>query len=158
MVGLGLIANRFAAVLSSLAGVELTAVAARDQSRAESFARRFGASQAFHNYLDVIANPGVDIVYVGLTHNFHYDIVKTCLQHRKAVLCEKPLVTTYRHAAELIDSKVCAVGGGPACMPMAITNSPNTTRSMPTVTPYSGASGAMAKVSHSNGTGIAWIR
>ena len=80
MVGLGLIANRFAAVLSSLAGVELTAVAARDQSRAESFARRFSASQAFHNYLDVIANPGVDIVYVGLTHNFHYDIVKTCLQ------------------------------------------------------------------------------
>ena len=103
IVGLGLIANRFAAVLSSLAGVELTAVAARDQSRAESFARRFGASGAFQDYLDVIANPGVDIVYVGLTHNFHYDIVKACLQHRKAVLCEKPLVTTYRHAAELID-------------------------------------------------------
>ena len=59
---------------------------------------------------------------------------------------------------ELIDSRVCAVGGGPACMPMAMTNSPNTTRSMPTVTPYNGASGAMAKVSHSNGTGIAWIR
>ncbi len=59
---------------------------------------------------------------------------------------------------ELIDSKVCAVGGGPACMPMAITNSPSTTRSIPTVTPSSGAPGARANVSHSNGTGIAWIR
>jgi predicted dehydrogenase len=44
----------------------------------------------------------VDLIYDGLTHNFHYDITKQCLENHKAVLCEKPFVTNQKDALELV--------------------------------------------------------
>jgi predicted dehydrogenase len=102
IVGLGAISTRFAGVLKTVEGVKLTSVASREQTRSEVFAHKFGAKRAYHNYLDVISDDEVDIVYIGLTHNFHYEITKACLERHKAVLCEKPLATTYHDASELV--------------------------------------------------------
>lgn len=102
IVGLGSISTRFASVLNTVEGVELTAVASRDQARSDAFAQKFGAKKAYHNYLDVITDDEVDIVYDGLTHNFHYEITKLCLEHGKGILCEKPFVTTQKDAEELV--------------------------------------------------------
>ena len=102
IIGLGGISHRFAKVLKTAKDVELTAVASREQSRSEEFARQFGAKKAFDSYLKVIEDPEVDIIYDGLTHNFHYEMTKLCLEHHKAVLCEKPFVTTRRDAEELV--------------------------------------------------------
>lgn len=101
IIGLGIISNRFAKVLKTATGVELTSVAARDQARADEFAHTYGAKKASSNYQDVIDDPEVDIIYDGLTHNFHYEITKLCLEHHKAVLCEKPFVTNRKDAVEL---------------------------------------------------------
>jgi predicted dehydrogenase len=102
IIGLGGISHRFAKVLKTAKGVELTAVASREQSRSEEFARQFGAKKAFDSYLKVIEDPEVDIIYDGLTHNFHYEMTKLCLERHKAVLCEKPFVTNRRDAEELV--------------------------------------------------------
>ncbi len=102
IVGLGSISNRFATVLNGVESVELTAVASRDWARTDAFAQKFGAKKACQSYLDVITDDQVDIVYIGLTHNFHYGIIKMCLENHKAVLCEKPLVTTQKDARELV--------------------------------------------------------
>ncbi len=102
IIGLGEISSRFAGVLTTMEGFELASVASRDQSRSDAFAKKFGAKKAYHNYLDVITDNQVDIIYVGLTHNFHYEISKLCLEHHKAVLCEKPLVITQQDAEELV--------------------------------------------------------
>lgn len=101
IVGLGRISSRFAKVLNTMDGVELTSVASSDQSRSDAFAKKFGAKKAYHNYLDVITDNQVDIIYIGLTTNYHYEVTKLCLQHHKAVLCEKPLVITQQDAEEL---------------------------------------------------------
>jgi predicted dehydrogenase len=102
IVGLGSISSRFARVLNTTEGVELNAVASRDLSRSQQFAREFGAKKALASYQDVIEDKEVDVVYIGLTHNFHYEITKKCLELHKPVLCEKPLVTNRKQAEELI--------------------------------------------------------
>lgn len=102
IIGLGGIAGRFAGVLKTAEGVSLTAVASREMERSEAFAKKFGAQKAYDSYMDLIQDEEVDIVYVALTHNFHYDIVKKCILNRKAVLCEKPFVTNQKDAEELI--------------------------------------------------------
>lgn len=67
-------------MLASAEGVELAAVAARDVSKAESFAKKFGAKKVSGSYGDLIADSGVDAVYIVLTHNFHYEIARLCLE------------------------------------------------------------------------------
>jgi predicted dehydrogenase len=101
IVGLGIIAERFAAVMKNAKAVALTAVAARDRAKAEAFARRFGAAKACSSYLDLIRDEEVDAVYIALTHNYHYEIARLCLEAGKAVICEKPLVTTKKEAESL---------------------------------------------------------
>ncbi len=103
IIGLGKISQRFAKVLNTAPGMELAAVASRDPERTREFARQFGAARACETYADVINDPNVDIIYIGLTHNFHYEITKLCLEQHKAVLCEKPFVLTSKDAEELVE-------------------------------------------------------
>lgn len=103
IIGLGHIAHRFAGVLKTLEHHNLTAVAARDQGKADAFAAQYQAGRAYGRYQDLIEDPAVEGIYIAVTHNFHFDIIKACLENGKAVLCEKPLVITLREAQTLTD-------------------------------------------------------
>jgi len=103
IIGLGNISSRFAKVLNTVEGVELAAVASRDLERTKKFAKEFKAQKSYASYDEVINDPDVDVVYIGLTHNFHYDFTKKCLEAHKPVLCEKPLVITQSKAIELVN-------------------------------------------------------
>ncbi|BCJ99541.1 Gfo/Idh/MocA family protein [Anaerocolumna chitinilytica] len=103
IIGLGSIANRFASVLNKAEDTVLTAVASREMKRSQEFAKKYGAAKAYDNYKMLIEDDEIDIIYVALTHNFHYEIVKQCILNGKAVLCEKPFVTTKQDAMELIN-------------------------------------------------------
>lgn len=102
LIGLGKITSTFAKVLNTVEGVELAAVASRDIERSVKFAREFKAKKALARYEEVIDDPDVDVVYIGLTHNFHYEYTKKSLEAHKPVLCEKPLVITQEQAEELV--------------------------------------------------------
>lgn len=101
IIGLGGIAERFATVLNAARAAKLVAVASREKSRSEAFASRYGAERASESYLDLASDPEIDAVYIALTHNFHYELAKLCIERGKAVICEKPLVTTRKDAEAL---------------------------------------------------------
>ena len=80
IIGLGGIAKKFAGALNLAGGVDLAAVASREQVRSDSFAAEFGASRSYGNYDELIADPEVDVIYIALTHNFHYEAAKKCVE------------------------------------------------------------------------------
>lgn len=86
IIGLGGIAKKFAGAISLAGGVELAAVASREQARSDSFAAEFGASRAYGNYDELIADPDVDVIYIALTHNFHYAVARRCVEAGKPVI------------------------------------------------------------------------
>jgi len=89
--------------MKAVRGVKLSHVAARDLSRAESFARKFGAQKFSDKYSEVIGDANVDIVYIGLTNQLHFSLTKECLERHKAVICEKPLTMSYQESAALVN-------------------------------------------------------
>jgi predicted dehydrogenase len=101
IIGAGRIAGRFAQVASSSEPAEIVAVAARDEGRAAAFAAKTGIPGHRRSYLDLVRDPGIDAVYVATTHNFHLEQAALCLENGKAVLVEKPLVTTRADAEAL---------------------------------------------------------
>ena len=103
IIGLGNIAKRFATVLNQVEGTALEAVASRSMDRSNEFASKYNAKKAYDLYDELIQDEDVDVIYVALTHNFHYEIVKKCLENNKAVICEKPLVIKAGDAQELIE-------------------------------------------------------
>ena len=103
LLGLGTISTRFAQALKFVENVELTAVASRDPERTKEFARAFQAKKSLGSYDELIQDDEVDVIYIGLTHNFHFEFAKKCLEAKKPVLCEKPLVLTEKEARALAD-------------------------------------------------------
>jgi predicted dehydrogenase len=90
ILGCGSIARQWAAAIPLVSGAELCAVGSRSLERAEAFALELGARRAHGTYLALAQDLEVDAVYVATPHPFHAQNVLLCLDHGKAVLCEKP--------------------------------------------------------------------
>jgi D-xylose 1-dehydrogenase (NADP+, D-xylono-1,5-lactone-forming) len=79
-------------------GVEITAVASRDQRSAEGYARENGIERAHGSYEVLLADPEVEALYISLPNSMHVEWSIKALQAGKHVLCEKPLS---RHSHEV---------------------------------------------------------
>ena len=69
----------------------VVAVASRDRSRAEAFAREHGIERALGSYEELLADPEVEAVYIPLPNSLHVPWSVQALEAGKHVLCEKPL-------------------------------------------------------------------
>jgi predicted dehydrogenase len=78
------------------------AVAARELSRAQSFAETYGFIKAYGSYEEMLADPQVDLVYIATPHSMHYAHSKMSLEHGKNVLCEKAFTQNAAQAEALI--------------------------------------------------------
>ena len=79
--------------------VEVVAVASRDQDRAEAFGLRWQIPRRYGRYEDLIADPGVEAVYIPLPNGLHHEWTMRSLEAGKHVLCEKPYS---RHPQEVV--------------------------------------------------------
>lgn len=102
IIGLGKIANKFASDLSKASGAQLYAVASREQAKADSFASTYNASYAYDSYESLVKDPNVDAVYIATPHSLHKEHSILCLNHKKAVLCEKPFAMNRDEVEEMI--------------------------------------------------------
>lgn len=89
--GCGGIAGNFATALSQTDSGVLSAVAARDATRAQAFADEHGAERAHGNYQALIDDDGIDALYIATVHTAHQPLVLKALAAGKPVLCEKPM-------------------------------------------------------------------
>lgn len=102
ILGCGKIAAKFAADLRLVKDAVLHAIASRDENRANDFAKTYGIERVFTSYKD-LAMSDVDVIYIATPHGFHYEHTLLCLNHKKAVLCEKAFALNTKQAREMID-------------------------------------------------------
>lgn len=110
IIGMGNIARKaMAPAIRKAANAELLAVASRDSTRAEALAKEAGAPRAHASYDDLLADPDVDAVYIGLPNGLHEEWTLACAEAGKHVLCEKSLTFTVESAMRMRDR--CREGG-----------------------------------------------
>ena len=102
ILGCGRISRKFAADLRLVADAELTAIASRNKETLELFAKDFPCKHLHNSYEALVANDEVDVIYVATPHSHHYDHTILCLNHDKAVLCEKAFAINSKQASEMI--------------------------------------------------------
>lgn len=104
ILGPGSISHQFATGLQSAAGAKLLAVGSRSQAKADAFADKFGAPKRHASYEALAADPDIHVIYIATPHPQHKDAALLCLEHGKAVLCEKPFTVNAKEAEEVIAS------------------------------------------------------
>lgn len=98
--GCGTITPRIAKGFSYVSNNELVGFAARDINRAKDCADRFNAP-LYGTYEDFLNNKDIDAVYLATYNINHYDLIKSCLEHGKHVICEKPMLSCIEENEEL---------------------------------------------------------
>lgn len=103
ILGCGRIARKFAADLQLVTDAELVAVASRKKETAEVFTNEFPCKHVHGSYEELVNNPDVEVIYIASPHSHHYEHTLLCLNHNKAVLCEKAFAINSRQAKEMIE-------------------------------------------------------
>ena len=103
ILGPGGIAQAFAKDLTFLEGHTIGAVGSRSLTNAQSFANNFGGT-AYGSYEELVADSGIDAIYVATPHPAHHDNVILALNAGKPVLCEKPFAVNAKQAQAMVDA------------------------------------------------------
>ena len=102
IIGAGWIAEKAAVTLNGLADCEAYAIASRSKEKADAFAEKWNVKKAYGSYSELIADPSVDLVYVGTPHSHHYDVTREALLAGKPCLVEKAFMANHRQAKEIV--------------------------------------------------------
>jgi len=97
-LGCGKITHDFINAIKHLPDVELAACAARSLKDAAELAQLFGIKRSYGSYAELVADPHIDVIYVGTLHVSHAEHATLCLNAGKHVLVEKPFAVTARDA------------------------------------------------------------
>lgn len=103
ILGTGNIARQFVAGLKTARRASVVAVGSRERSSAEQFVSAQSFSATVGSYDDVLRAADVDAVYVSLPNSMHHEWTIKALRAGKHVLCEKPIASNEREAAEMFD-------------------------------------------------------
>lgn len=103
IIGTGWISDKAAITLNGLQQCEAYAVGSRSQLTADAFAQKWHISRAYGSYAELIADPDVDLIYVGTPHSHHYDVTREALLAGKPCLVEKAFMANVRQTKEIID-------------------------------------------------------
>lgn len=104
ILGCGKIARKFAGDLQLLPNARLYAAASRSLENAQTFASECGFEKAYGSYEEMVNDPEVDVVYIATPHSHHCEHTLLCLNHRKAVLCEKAFAMNSREVSLMIEA------------------------------------------------------
>ena len=92
IIGLGNIAKSFSEGFFDVDNSKLLSVSSLNKSKIDYFKNRFSIDKdyIFPQYDDLLNCTDIDIVYITLPNNLHYEWVEKCIEKNKKILIEKP--------------------------------------------------------------------
>ncbi|MBI9049847.1 MAG: Gfo/Idh/MocA family oxidoreductase [Anaerolineaceae bacterium] len=103
MVGTGFIAEIHKASLDAyIHNAEMVAVSS--PNNADKFAKENGVPKAYKDYRDMLTDPEIDLVDIGIPNDLHCEVVVAAAKAGKHVIIEKPLCITLEEADQMIDA------------------------------------------------------
>lgn len=103
IIGTGWIAEKAAITLNGLRQCDAYAIGSRTKEKAEAFAAKWDIPKAYGSHAELIADPDVDLIYIGTPHSHHYDVTRDALLAGKPCLVEKAFMANHRQAEEIVN-------------------------------------------------------
>ena len=103
ILGAGKISHSTVPAMVALEEIECWAVASRSLEKAQAFAEKYGFRKAYGSYEEMLNDPEVELVYVATPHSHHFEHMMLCMEHGKAVLCEKAFTMNAVQARKVME-------------------------------------------------------
>ena len=103
IVGTGTIAGQFASDIAHAPSARLTAIASRQKSNADAFARGHGGLGGFDSLAAMLTSGDIDALYVATPNEAHEEAAVAAIEARIPLLVEKPLAANAATARRIAD-------------------------------------------------------
>lgn len=103
ILGVATIANEFARGVAMSSNSAVAAIASRQLSRAQRWAREHDVPQAFGSYDELLQSGAVDVIYNPLPNSLHAEWTIRALRAGLPVLCEKPFTANAAEARAVVE-------------------------------------------------------
>ncbi|PVI01663.1 NAD(P)-binding protein [Periconia macrospinosa] len=104
ILGTSFISHTVVNAIIQSAGSTAYAVFGRNTDRLTAFADKFSIQKRYTTINELLDDPSVDVVYVGLPNHMHHDAVVAAAARGKPLLSEKSLCTTLEDARTMRDA------------------------------------------------------
>ncbi|WP_025722786.1 Gfo/Idh/MocA family protein [Paenibacillus polymyxa] len=103
IVGAGMIVGDLLSFIQEIPTILLKGICSRPshQEKLLDLKNKYGISQVYSDYSEMLMNRDVDTVYIGLPNHLHYSYAKEALLSGKHVICEKPFTSNLQEFLEL---------------------------------------------------------
>ena len=108
-IGIGIIGAGFARTTQipgfrDCMGARVVAIASRKSDRAADVAKEFQIPNVVENWRELVTRDDVDLVSVVTPPATHAEMALAAIEHRKGVLCEKPMAMNAEEARRMTDA------------------------------------------------------
>ena len=107
IIGLGNIAQTFSEGFNYTNNARLLSVSSLNNKKLKQFKNKFNIEEkyTFDSYEDLLNCNDIDIIYITLPNNLHYEWIIKCIEKNKKILVEKPAVLKFVEA-KFIEKKI----------------------------------------------------
>lgn len=103
IIGFGNIARKFTRSITYSRDNQVIAIGSRSLSSDHDYLKSHPEVKLYRNYDELLEDHEIEAVYIALPHGSHYEWIMKALEHKKAVLVEKPAVLTSQQIVDVID-------------------------------------------------------
>ena len=103
VIGTNWITRQFVDAAHETGKYKLTAVYSRSLEQAQTFANDYPVEHLFTSLDAMAQSEDIDAVYIASPNSLHFPQTKLFLQHKKHVICEKPLASNLHEVEQAID-------------------------------------------------------
>ena len=103
IIGAGKIAQEVLTFINEIDGIDLVAIAAtpRSEEKLKNLSEEYKIDKYYTDYEKLLANEEVEVVYVALPNNLHYEVMDKALDYGKDIICEKPFAANINQALKI---------------------------------------------------------
>ncbi|WP_296115209.1 Gfo/Idh/MocA family protein [uncultured Anaerococcus sp.] len=103
IIGAGKIAQEVLTLINDIDNIKLSAISAtpRSKDKLRDLSDRYGIDNYYTDYEELLKNPAVEVVYVALPNDLHYEVMDKALDYGKDIICEKPFTANINQALKI---------------------------------------------------------
>ena len=103
IVGAGLIVKEFLKVTQDIPEIKIIALLSRKTSirKNEALCTKYNIKNLYTDFHSMLLNKDIDIIYIAVPNQLHYEYSRIALENGKHVICEKPFTITVAEAKNL---------------------------------------------------------
>lgn len=103
IIGSGKIVKEVLPVLKEIDSIDIVAITARNEEKLKALNDDYGINKYYLDIDELLKDSEVEVVYIALPNELHFEVMKKAIEAGKNIICEKPFTSNAYETEKIIE-------------------------------------------------------